>query len=121
MVRTLLAALLALATPPAIDLATLRENATTAIGGADALRALRNVDLTLEIEEAGSTYHARYRATRDGRMRIDVEIDGEAVFHEGVDARGAWEQVGDGDVKDVGDEAEQALRRGVDYKFANIW
>ncbi|HET7845539.1 MAG TPA: hypothetical protein VFL14_15385 [Xanthomonadales bacterium] len=107
---------------PDIDVATLRERATAAIGGADALRALRNVDLELAIDEGGQSYRAHYRATRDGRMRIDVFVGDEGVFREGLDARGAWEQAGaDGDVQDVGEPQRQALAHGIDYKFANLW
>ena len=54
-------------------------------------------------------------------MRIDVFVDGNRVFSEGLDAHGAWEQPGESAaVRDVGDAARHALEHGVAYRFNGI-
>jgi hypothetical protein len=63
----------------------------SAVGG-PALRAVQRLEYRISIEEGGATLRGRYRATRDGRMRIDVFADSTRVFSEGWDGRHGWEQ-----------------------------
>lgn len=96
--------------------------ATEAVGGTEALRALRNIRLIAEWTENGTFYRGDYRATRDGRMRIDVYVAGNRVFSEGIDRTGAWEQAGPAAAPaGVGDRARNALAHGVAYRFDGIW
>jgi hypothetical protein len=103
-------------------LGTVLGDATQAVGGEDSLRGLRDLLIDAEWDEGGLQFRGLYRATRDGRMRIDVFTRGERVFSEGIDASGAWEQAGpDSTVQAVGDASGRALRHGIEYRFYNIW
>ena len=62
----------------------------SAVGG-PALRAVQRQEYRISIEEGGATLRGRYRATRDGRMRIDVFADSIRVFSEGWDGQHGWE------------------------------
>jgi hypothetical protein len=95
---------------------------TRAMGGEQALRNLRNVRIDVAWTEGGRSFTGDYRATRDGRMRIDVYLNGKRVYSEGLDTRGAWEQAGEGaEVVAVGAAARDALRHGISYRFDGIW
>jgi len=62
----------------------------SAVGG-PALRAVQRQEYRISIEEGGATLRGRYRATRDGRTRIDVFADSIRVFSEGWDGQHGWE------------------------------
>lgn len=114
------AALAAEAPPVTVD--TVVTRTVKAMGGAEALRNLRNVRLAVEWTEAGRRFKGDYRATRDGRMRIDVFVEGKRVYSEGLDRRGAWEQPGEGaPVANVGAAARDALLHGISFRFDGIW
>lgn len=83
--------------------------------GAGALAGLDAVRYRLEITEPGFTVNGHYRATRDGRVRIDIRADGERVFAEGIDGEGeAWTwQRGDSEARPASPEGHDALRHGV--------
>lgn len=107
---------------PAVDADHVIAQTTAAMGGADALRNLRNVRLGLAWSEAGIHYTGDYRAMRDGQMRIDVFVDGDRVYSEGLDHEGAWEQAGEGQpIVSVDQTARDALARGISYRFDGIW
>jgi hypothetical protein len=113
-------AALAVATPVTIDEIVART--TEAVGGVDALRALSNIRLIAEWTENGTAFRGDYRATRDGRMRIDVYVDGNRVFSEGIDRAGAWEQRGPAVAPAaVGEAPRNALAHGIAYRFDGIW
>ncbi len=82
--------------------------------GEPTLRRVRQLEYRIEIKEAGATLRGRYRATRDGRMRIDVFAEGTRVYSEGWDGRQGWQQPQDAS-EPIGSTAEAAaaLRRGV--------
>jgi len=61
----------------------------SAVGG-PALRAVQRQEYRISIEEGGATLRGRYRATRDGRTRIDVFADSIRVFSEGWDGQHGW-------------------------------
>lgn len=107
---------------PSVDVDHVIAQTTAAMGGADALRNLRNVRLGLAWTEGGIEYTGDYRATRDGHMRIDVFVNGDRVYSEGLDREGAWEQAGEGQsVVSVDQTAHDALARGITYRFDGIW
>lgn len=82
-------------------------------------KPLQSVQVDLKIEEANYKLNARYIASRDGSMRIDVYADGERVFSEGLNQDGAWQWPGGADdAISVSKAGEQALRRGV---IANLY
>lgn len=88
-----LSAATACSTPiePSVSLQTVLErNAVATRSEIDAPR-LNNTDKTLCIKEGGQALIARYRATSDGMMRIDVYDLTDRVFSEGKDDDGTWE------------------------------
>jgi hypothetical protein len=114
-------AALATATPP-VTIDQVIARTTEAVGGVEALRALHNIRLVAEWTENGTAFRGDYRATRDGRMRIDVFVDGNRVFSEGIDRAGAWEQRGPAAAPAaVGEAPRNALSHGIAYRFDGIW
>jgi len=108
--------------PAPITLDEIISRTTAAVGGAEPLRQLRNIRLIAEWTENGTAFRGDYRATRDGRMRIDVYVDGNRVFGEGIDRTGAWEQRGPTAAPTaVGEAARNALAHGIAYRFDGIW
>jgi hypothetical protein len=120
---TILNMIAALALNPApITVDEIVARATEAVGGAEQLRQLRNIRLVAEWTENGTAFRGDYRATRDGRMRIDVFVDGRRVFSEGIDRAGAWEQRGPtAAATAVGEAARNALAHGIAYRFDGLW
>jgi hypothetical protein len=112
----------AAATAQPVTLDEIIARTTEAVGGTEALRALSNMRLIAEWTENGTAFRGDYRATRDGRMRIDVYVDGNRVFSEGIDRTGAWEQRGPNAAPAaVGDAPREALAHGIAYRFDGIW
>lgn len=92
-----------------------------AIGGGDAIDAIRNIHIQPEIVEPEFTLLGDYRATREGRMRVDVFIGGERVFSEGIDGDGGWQQNGAGaDFTDTTPLARAALERGIESNLFGL-
>ncbi|MEM9304300.1 MAG: hypothetical protein AAGE01_19470 [Pseudomonadota bacterium] len=85
----------------------------------------RTIEVELDIREPTFEVSGVYRATRDGRMRIDIYAGGERVFAEALDGDRAWEWTpGDG-VSVVDGQAQAALRRGIElpgrfFNFADM-
>ena len=63
---------------------------TAARGGAAAIEAVKAVEIEVQIEEPTYKANGIYVATREGRMRIVVSIDGKPVYSEGLDGAGSW-------------------------------
>lgn len=104
------------------DIDSVVQHVTEAMGGTETLRAFRNIRINMAWREQGTEFTGDYRATRDGRMRIDVFIEGGRVYSEGLDAKGAWEQQGEGaDVDAAGLVARETLMHGISYLFDGIW
>lgn len=94
---------------------------TRARGGTAALDRIESVLTELEIQEQGATLAARYRATRAGLMRIDVALNGQRVFSEGIDAEGAWNWAGGKPAPEPeGVAGEQALRHGIEFNLFGL-
>jgi hypothetical protein len=84
-------------------------------GGATALERLESLKVGLQISEPTFEAEAHYRATREGRMRIDVFAEGVRVFTEAYDAASGW-QLGAGEpaqpVK-MSSAGQAAVKRGI--------
>lgn len=92
-----------------------------AIGGRERLGAISNVNLRLRIWEPEFAVEALYRASADGRMRIDVFADEVRVFSEGVDAEGGWQQNGQGtEITGISEEGLLALQRGIGRNLTGL-
>ena len=104
-----------------VSVATLLRRNTLARGGAAALSAVRTLESTIEIREQGAMLKGRYRATKDGLMRIDVFYQGKRVDSEGVDRAGSWEwpggKPGPAPTPDV---AKGILERGVETNLYSL-
>lgn len=97
------------------------ERHVSAMGGREALDSLRNIDLRFEVVEPAYTLEGRYRATRDGRMRVDVFAGDRNVFSEGIDSAGPWQRAGTGaPVEPVGEAGAAALRHGIEYNLVGL-
>lgn len=119
---TLLAALAVAgpAEPPDRSLSDLLVCHDSAAGG-PALRRVSRLEYRLSIEEGGMTLRGRYRATRDGRMRIDVFAGSTRVFSEAWDGRQGWELRQDSVVPArTTAQASAALRHGLEQP-GHLW
>ncbi len=97
----------------ALDEAEVLRRHVAARGGAAAIEAIESVDVTVTIDE-GWVAEGRYRAVRSGSMRIDVSIDGERVFTEGLHDGAAWAmRQGETSGSPITDEEARILWRGV--------
>lgn len=107
------------ATEPA-DLAALVGCHDRAVGGR-ALRAASGVEYELELVEPGFTASAVYRAWRPASMRIDVFVEGERVFSEGLAGGEAWKLPGGATERQPTDpEGAAALWHGVE-RPGHLW
>lgn len=94
---------------------------TAARGGADALNAIGNMRVLVEITEPQFTVVGDYRARADGRMRIDIYADGARVFSEGIDAEGAWQRAGgDAPIEPASEKGAAALAHGVEFNLYSL-
>lgn len=84
------------------------------LGGEAALGAIDNLRVELDIAEPGFAVQGIYVASRDGRMRIDIFADGQRVFAEGLNEKGAWQWSPDGGVKASNALGAATLRNGVE-------
>jgi hypothetical protein len=71
----------------------------------------------LRIEEPTFAVDGRYVATRDGRMRIDVSMDGTRVFTEALDHARSWSWSPDEGVNEGSPQGSAALRHGIEFPF----
>ena len=93
-------------------------NNCTAVRAAGLGDTIENLEKVLSIAEAGNLLVARYRATSDGHMRIDVFGGDTRVYSEGKDDEGVWEWPGDKDgPEDVYHEGVGALEHGIEFNI----
>jgi hypothetical protein len=107
------------ATPAPDSLEGLIARHTAARGGAEAIEAVHAIAIDLTVREPRFTVDGRYRATRDGSMRIDIQADGQRVFTEALYRGRAWSR-GQGDTALAEPESAAgaaALRHGVEGPF----
>ena len=69
---------------------------TTAMGGRQAIEAVHSVAIDLRIVDPDFAVDGSYRATRPGKMRIDIKAEGKHVFTEAFDGRRGWQWKGEG-------------------------
>jgi hypothetical protein len=74
----------------------------------------RALEISLRIREPGFEVTGIYRATRDGRMRIDIFAEGRRVFAEALDSGVGREWRPDAGVTGIGRAAAAALRHGIE-------
>ena len=102
------------AAEPAPDLERLIARHVEARGGAAAIEAVRTFDSEIRIVEPTFEVDGTYVATREGRMRVDIRMDGERVFTEALDRERAWSWTPDGGVRDGSAAGAAALRHGIE-------
>jgi len=84
------------AQPPAqVTLEDLVQRHTQARGGRAAIEAIGNLEARLRIVEPTYTAEGTWQVDREGRMHIDVSIDGKRVWSEAFDWKVAWDMPGD--------------------------
>ena len=83
-------------------------------GGKAALESVNAVDIRINITEPTFVVEGHYRASREGRMRIDIFADGQRVFTEAMNVDKGWQMFGDSEIADLSAEGEAALRRGIE-------
>ncbi len=99
---------------PQQDLATLLEKSRVAMGG-DRLAQVKSVDYRLRLEEDGRVFHGHYRAVAEGKMRIDIFVNGSRVFTEAYNGRHAWQCMADSTtIEQSSPEGAAALRHGLE-------
>lgn len=101
----------------ATDLASLVARHVEARGGAKAIEAVHTFESELRIEEPAFAVDGRYVATRDGRMRIDVSMDGTRVFTEAIDHGRSWSWSPQDGVSEGSPQGSVALRHGIEFPF----
>ena len=85
------------------------------MGGRQAIEAVHSVAIDLHIVDPDFAVDGSYRATRPGKMRIDVKAEGKHVFTEAFDGRRGWQWKGEGTATiDESAKATAALRHGVE-------
>ncbi|MCP5380797.1 MAG: hypothetical protein H6912_00375 [Kordiimonadaceae bacterium] len=105
------------------------EKHMAAMGGRQAIESVKTVDIELEISEpdtsaikqvAGKAVRAHYRASRMGKMRIDVYVDGERVFTEALLSPDVgWElNGGERTAKTSSEAGRKALLNGI---YSNLY
>lgn len=93
----------------------------SAVFGQSEHAELASIDIDLTITESGHELTAWYRATADGRMRIDVFSGTDRVFSEGLDERGAWEwPVSQPAPSAVDHEGVGALEHGIEFNLYSL-
>ena len=89
---------------------------TKAMGGRQAIEAVHSVAIDLRIVDPDFAVDGSYRATRPGKMRIDVNAEKKHVFTEAFDGRRGWQWKGEGTTTiDESPKATAALRHGVGW------
>ncbi len=116
-VTTLLLASSCTGAPELTDLDALVAKHVEARGGTDAIGRVGTFESDLLIEEPTFAVDGRYVATRDGRMRIDVSMDGTRVFTEALDHGRSWSWSPDEGVSEGSPQGSAALRHGIEFPF----
>ena len=86
-----------------------------AVGGTDNWTLISNVRVQLLIEEPDFSVNAIYVATRQGNMRINIQMDGKTAFSEGLHQGKAWKWTPAGGAEEQDDVSASALRNGIRF------
>jgi hypothetical protein len=107
--------------PGALTVEDVLDRHIAAIGGEQAIESVRNIRLTVEVVEPEFTVSGVYRATTDHVMRVDIYMQDQRVFSEGVDAAGSWQQAGEGaEVTGTNHQARAALDHGIEFNLFGL-
>lgn len=108
--------------PTPLNLQTVIANHIAARGGAAALDAVRTCAIDLEITEDGQTINGRYYASTDRLARVDIIVDGQRAYSEGVDTDGVWLWPADEPAArpSVAEGAANALLHGVETNLVGL-
>lgn len=94
------------------------QNNLSAVRLAPSSENIENMELVLQISEATFTLMARYRASSEGQMRIDIFSDDTRVYSEGKDEKGVWEWPGEKDgPENVYHDGVDALEHGIEFNL----
>ena len=97
-----------------LNLEQLIERNTNAVGGRAAIEAVQGIEINLHIVDPSFEVDGVYRATRSGKMRIDVASNGKRVFTEGFDGTNGWQASDKAEQKPASTKATAALRHGIE-------
>lgn len=86
-------------------------------GGVAAIESVKTFECDLRIVEPAFEVDGSYVATRDGRMRVDISVEGERVFTEALDRERAWSWSPDEGVREGSAAGAAALRHGNEFPF----
>lgn len=106
--------------PRELDLATVLARHTEARGGAAALDAVHTLRNEAEVVEPSFTVRGPYIASAEGLMRVDISLDGQCVFSEGVDRAGAWSWQQGGAPETASPTGSGALRHGIEFNVFGL-
>lgn len=87
---------------------------TKAMGGHAAIETVKSIEIDLHIVDPGFEVDGTYRATRPGRMRIDVKAGGKRVFTEAFDGQSGWQSHDGSEQEAASPKATAALRHGIE-------
>lgn len=97
------------------DLETMIAWHVAARGGASAIENVKTFECDIHIAEPTFEVDGRYVATRDGRMRVDISLEGNRVFTEALDRERAWSWSPDEGVQEGSAAGAAALRHGIEF------
>lgn len=104
-----------------LSLEELLDRHVEAMGGRQAMDSLRSLEVRFLVVEPTYALEGRYRATRDGRVRVDVFAGDDNVYSEGIDSAGAWMREGaDAPIEPLSAEGTAALRHGIEFNLAGL-
>ena len=86
-----------------------------AVGGSENWTLISNVRVQLLIEEPDFSVSATYVATRQGNMRINIQMDGKTAFSEGLHQGKAWKWTPTGGAEKQDEVSASALRNGIRF------
>lgn len=84
-------------------------------GGNAAIESVKTYECDLHIVEPTFEVDGTYIATRDGRMRVDISLEGKRVFTEALDRERAWSWSPDEGVREGSTAGAAALRHGIEF------
>ena len=104
-----------------VDLTTLMQRHTTAMGGAKAVESMRAIEIRFTVAEPTFAAKGVYAADRVGRVRVDVYVDSVRVFSEGHNGDRAWQWPQGADHGEPASEAGAlALIQGIDNQLLGL-
>lgn len=81
------------AAQPSVTLEQIVAHNSRAVGSGAGIHSL---EIDLAMQDSGQTFDAVYKATREGRMRIDIIVKGQRVYTEAYDGSQGWDMDKDG-------------------------